>query len=386
MAGLLVNEEKDGKINDATNTSVAAVTPSQRLQTNIFKKQVVRLREPAPLLARHPTSQTSQPHLHLISPYASPPVRLLVGGPASPSPEQDPVALYVHADFLTSISPFFRAAFSSSDSTAPNYGFKESQTRTMTLPEDRPDDIRFLLQWAYWRAAGLPLQKSSSETQVPSSASITHYSSACLIQLAKQYSVAHGLWHVQIDPALTALHKYRHERALVAKAEVHGDISQLIMPRPTTPTFGPLVRLWLFAERYDVRGGLKDEICDRILEVSRFGNAVPGKEDVEMLWDGTFVIDGKAKMGLRALVLDLYVGMRCFGHFDGEEGQWHKGFLIDLVRKLMSEIHGEWDAKNGSVASTAKKEDGDGCEAKIDEEIIMVGRLRRKRCEYHEHA
>jgi hypothetical protein len=55
----------------------------------------------------------SQPHQSpaLLSPYTSPPVALLVGRPASPSRETEPAAFYVHADLLTSLSPFFQAAF-----------------------------------------------------------------------------------------------------------------------------------------------------------------------------------------------------------------------------------------------------------------------------------
>jgi hypothetical protein len=210
-----------------------------------------------------------------------------------------------------------------------------------------------------------------------------------------EHAGAGALYHPLIDPPLHALAKYTAERAIAAKAAKHGDISQLIMPRPQPPVFGPLIRLWLLAERPDVGGGLRDEVVKKVLEVSSVGNCVPDREDVGVLWKGAGPGGGK----LKELVLDLYVGMRCGGVFsqdDGEEGnapdggQRHEGFLRELVR-LMWEVHGAWKGR-----TRGKEEEGGGerCEGDGHEDddegqgrhFVMVGRLRRLRCDYHEHG
>jgi hypothetical protein len=352
----------------------------------------------------------------LLSPYTFPPVTLLVGGPASPSRETEPVAFYVHADLLTSLSPFFRAAFGSSAPTADTgacasspagswAGFRESQTRTMALPEERPDDVRYLLQWLYWRAAVAPLAAvppatPSLSTSKSTSPSPSPLKPTCpLVRHAG--SGAGALYHPLIDPPLHALAKYTAERAIAAKAARHGDISQLIMPRPRPPVFGPLVRLWLLADRLDICGGLKDEVIEKVLEVSRVGNCVPGKEDVGVLWEGGGSVGGGK---LTELVLDLYVGMRCCGVFssdddggggggDGEEGsggggRWHEAFLRELVRRLMWELHGAWKGrtrakeKDGGGGGHGHGDDNEGQAG----DFVMVGRLKRRRCGYHEHG
>lgn len=212
-----------------------------------------------------------------------------------------------------------------------------------------------------------------------------------------EHAGAGALYHPLIDPPLHALAKYTAERAVVAKAAKDGDISQLIMPRPRPPVFGPLIRLWLLAERLDIGGGLRDEVVERVLEVSSVGNCVPGREDVGVLWEGAGPGAGK----LKELVLDLYVGMRCWSVFsqdDGEEEnapgewQWHEGFLRELVRRLMWEVHGAWkgrtrgkeedDGGGGRCEGDGHGDDGEGQGG----HFVMVGRLRRPRCDYHEHG
>ena len=357
----------------------------------------------------------------LFSPYTSAPVTLLVGGPASPSREAEPVSFYVHADLLTSISPFFRAAFNSSSTDGcKGYGFQESQTRTMTLPEERPDDIRYLLQWVY--------RKAAMSTMYPSTLSSTSgpaWPSKPFCPIRQSFSRgstgsgvsveagphAGALWHSLVDPPLHALRKYNAERLVVSKAAVHGDISQLTVPRPTPPAFGPLIRLWLLAERLGVLGGLSDDIVERVMVVARLGNCVPGREDVWLLWEG---MEGSENLRgkLRELVLDQYIGMRCWGLFEeeGENDPWHGGFLQDLVKRLMWEVHGDWKGrtvqrnaaeessrkgledgfgrmtvgKEGENAAETEGEDED--EAEGEGEFVFVGKLRRRRCGYHEHS
>lgn len=284
---------------------------------------------------------------------------------------------YVHAALLTRASPFFRAAFDG--------GFRETASRRMLLAEERPDDVRFLLCWLYWRVAvgdggGVGDEEGCGRR--------------CGGR-GRDGGDAGSLWHAQIDPRLVALAKYNAEKAVVAKAAAAcggGDdvVSELIVPKPGPPAFGPLVRLWLLAERLDVGMGLRDEICERVLHVSRLaGCVVPGREDVGVLWaDGSG--SGSERGKLRKLVLDLYVGMRCQGLVGGkarEDGGWDEGFLTDLVVRLMDEIHGEWSGK-GQQQQGRRNGDGGvvGVEGQGDEDVVMVGRLRRKRCDYHEHS
>ena len=366
-----------------------------------------------------PTSSQADVQPRSISPYISPPVMLLVGGPGSPSRETAPVPFYVHADLLTSISPFFRAAFglTSSSSTlgCNGYGFQESQTRTMTLPEERPDDVRYLLQWVYWKAVistsaalnGGPQSTSTSfASWLPNASGKSACPLATFISPGSMAAHTGALWHALIDPPLHALSKYNVERLAVSTAAVHGDISQLTVPKPTPPTFGPLIRLWLLAERLDVRGGLRDEIVERVMEVARVGNCVPGRDDVWLLWEGMDESEHlRGKM--RELVIDLYIGMRCWGLFEGEKdcgsGQllWHGGFLQSLVRRLMWEVHGDWKGlqkgeeegvvehltertveRGGKSGEVEKEGEGRG---EGEWEFVWVGKLRRRRCEYHEH-
>jgi BTB/POZ domain len=145
-----------------------------------------------------------------ISPYLSPPIALIVGGPQSHKQQ----TFYVHADLLTSLSPFFRAAFDNHDDQT---GFAESTTLTMRLPEERPEDVAFLLEWLYMKAL-------------------------------RGVNDAAALYHDLIDIPLQNMEKYKRERAVVQAAERHGDVSQLVIERPKPPAFGPLIRLHILAD------------------------------------------------------------------------------------------------------------------------------------------
>jgi hypothetical protein len=94
----------------------------------------------------------------------------------------------------------------------------------------------------------------------------------------------------------------------VSKAAVHGRISRLTIPRPTPPAFRPLVRLWLLAKKLDIRGGLMDDIVERVLEVTSLGNCVPGREVVWLLWEGVEGSSEHLKGKLRQLVIDFMLG------------------------------------------------------------------------------
>ena len=81
------------------------------------------------------------------------------------------------------------------------------------------------------------------------------------------------LHHHLIDPALDAYHRHRsstqaiHDHAL-AFGSTPLEATQLRGPKPTPPAFGPLVRLYLFADRFDVAGDLRGGIYGRVEEVA----------------------------------------------------------------------------------------------------------------------
>jgi heterogeneous nuclear rnp K-like protein 2 len=50
---------------------------------------------------------------------------------------------YVHLESLCAISPFFAAAFNKT------YNFAESGSATLNLPEARPEDFKYFVQWLY---------------------------------------------------------------------------------------------------------------------------------------------------------------------------------------------------------------------------------------------
>lgn len=276
--------------------------------------------------ASHPQAMIS-PCNPPSSPFASPPITLIVGGPSSPSPQTPRTTFYVHADLLTSVSSFFRAAFDNHDSQA---GFLEASTLTMRLPEQRAEDMAYLVQWLYF-AKGIPTIQS--------------------------------LHHDLIDIPLQKMEAYKCERAIVQHAEKYGEISQLISPRPRPPAFGPLIRLYVLADRLGVHGGLKSAICTRVREVGNAAAAVPSKDDLWRLWDGVPKLLGRSREGwkatsfggamvqgeeqeedLKSVMLEMYANMRCWAVFEdvdvderGEEFHWHPLFMRALVVRLLRE-------------------------------------------------
>ena len=295
---------------------------------------------------------------------------------------------YVHAKLLTNVSPVFRAAFGGGPE-GDEEGFLESQTRTMRLPEERPDDFRFLLQWVYWWASqNLHRTGSGSAGQA-----CPDRPSQLLGQEGPSLGAIHALWHAQIDPALVKLAQYHRERRNPINTDTGprcgGDSSQSVVEitRPRPPGFGPLIRLYVLADKYGI-ARLRDEICDRVREVAVEGNCVPGREDLWVLCEG--VIGGK----LRELVLDLYMGMKTGGLIRGETGygngdsggdgevDWHEGFLRELVVKVLNENQNP----NGLDSRGEAKGADDGKVGGGREDFVLVGRLRRCRCAYHEHG
>lgn len=298
-----------------------------------------------------------------LSPFTDPPVTLLVGGPASPSKETEPIPFYIHKNVLTAISPFFRAAFE----MKPQATFSEGTSRTMKLPEDRPGDFAYLLQWVYWQLSNTPCNASAH-------GQYSHH-----VSLNAPDNSALSLWHPSIDIPLSRYQAYKATKkadktlagvvekqprpsaffttvnavdwhfGLAMEPHTQQPLTQLsaqptIEPeavkentlntchpthptiprqkrlvRPLPPAFGPLIRLYVLADKYALPTSLKQDICKRVREVGREGKCVPDADDVAMLWEDVLgdageghahqCIGGESgveRMGLKDTVLEMY--------------------------------------------------------------------------------
>ena len=290
-----------------------------------------------------------------VSPFTAPPVTLLVGGLSSPSKEIKPVPFYVHEDVLTRMSAFFRAAFQ----LGSHASFSEGVSRTMKLPEDRPEDFAYLLQWVYWQLSNAPLSIQPSE-QFPA-----------VISLQASDSSALSLWHISIDIPLSHFHAYRAlkkaEKVISAAVKEHpeaqpylstvdandwhfglaqqppiqqGQILALTqqtfateapketspvpadtaspsspwqkqkLVRPPPPVFAPLIRLYILADKYSLPTSLKRDICNRVQQVGTEGKCVPDAENIVMLWDGVLETASQQEgTNLKDTVLGMYAAL-----------------------------------------------------------------------------
>jgi hypothetical protein len=233
------------------------------------------------------------------SPFTSQPVTLLVGGPDSPSKETTPVPFYVHKSLLVAISPFFRAAFESKN----GIGYTEGASGIMPLPEDRPQDWAYALQWMYEEMSN----------------SVTHSS-----------HVVSRLYHPLVDRPFEQYlaygqarrdYKDRHETKFVARSEPGQTRVEFkeekpnpdMKPptRPSPPSFGPLIRLYILADKYDLPRSLKKDICRRVDQVGRVARCVPATWDVENLWENvpqqpTWGDDSPIGTDLKETIVNMY--------------------------------------------------------------------------------
>ena len=277
--------------------------------------------------------------------FNSPPVTLFVGGVSSPSLEEEPVTFYVHADLLTNASLFFKAIFGDDGSgiSTGGGGFLESQSRTVTLPEDRPEDIAYLLQ--YLSSRDLYTTNSIPISAVVEKAllyhekideSLQYYVRWCDMRQAMKRS---GPWRDRSARRQGAPASPKTGPILHLKAVDHQQDELYI--RPEAPAFGPLFRLYILADKYDIQMNLRPSIIRRVQEVGREGRCVPEREDLTLLWDG--VLEDES-VGLKKAVIDMWAGMSTKNTIrllkplvNGNlmtGDQWHQGFLLDLNIEL----------------------------------------------------
>ena len=277
--------------------------------------------------------------------FNSPSVTVLVGGASSPSLEEEPVTFHVHADLLTKASAFFKAIFGGdvTGTSAVKSGFLESRSRTVTLPEDRPEDIAYLLQYL----SGRDLYSTNS-LPVPAvvetallyhklvDESLDYYVRWCDKRQAMKRAGTWRDWSArrQGAPMSTETGPMYHLTA------VHYQQDEMYI-RPQAPAFGPLFRLYILADKYDIQMDLRPSIIRRVQEVERVGKCVPEREDLGLLWDG--ILEHES-VGLKRAVIDMWAGMGNKSAIrllkplvDGKliiGEQWNQGFLLDLNVEL----------------------------------------------------
>lgn len=239
-------------------------------------------------------------------PFSYQPVLLLVG------PER--YGIYVHEEFLTSVSEYFRAALDTrvpanlSQSRTLSAGFIESITKVIELKEDDVEDLRYFVQWLY-------STRSNSEvipfTSIPSTKSPSE-SDDNFIPTAVQARAAAAHSCPTTGSFAAAKDALKHKR-------INPHLNEDSRKAGNLPSFGPLIRLYFLADRLCVPDsvGLKDHILDQFQWVAITGNVVPTVGNVRDIYEGTkteeeYMKDGKKikmtrkRNRFRQLVLDLF--------------------------------------------------------------------------------
>lgn len=292
-----------------------------------------------------------------ISSFTSPIITLVVGGSQSPACETNPVSFFVHKQVLVKYSRFFSAAFGDKeDETTLQDGWIEKQSLEMHLPEDRVEDIGWLIKWLYWWDA---VNKDEPENKDQNDCSCTQ---------------ASALWHPATDSALEDFLIYQDRRRQL-KISPHADLDDL--KRPDPPSFGPLIRLYIIADKYSITTdteALKTLICRRVQTMARTAHCIPNKDDITHLWTNIIHESPIEAMKssfpksnplsqtsspvsfqptipplstpsscscLKQTFLSLFTSLSPTSQFDlftTTQEKWHNGFLRDLVVTM---VHGK---------------------------------------------
>lgn len=294
-----------------------------------------------------------------------------------------PVVFYVHQDYLTSVSDFFRAAFENKNGV----GYTEGASRVMRMPEDRPEDWAYALQWIYSvlssSTLGLACLHSATslwheDVDVP----LTRYQEYRMMKRAEKHRVVESQ-QPSIDASVKATEPTDDiDVTTPAENNVQRNISNPTptIKRPPPPAFGPLIRLYILADKYSLPAELKLDICRRVEEVGRLGKCIPDQGDVWNLWDSVLeppkeAVDRlsaeelKSQGGLKDTILDMYrdLNVSSFGNLffrfsaaraassankeddededDGDKDDdvacdnWHPVFMRDLMARMHHRLH-----------------------------------------------
>lgn len=344
----------------------------------------------------------------LMSPFTSPVITLVVGGPDSPSRETQPTHFHVHRSLLLKHSPIFRVMLGGSEhddaaaeSSAPA-SWTESKKNVLELPEDRAADCAMLLRWLYssdhsnnseflplhqpgleheeiddavqrcrtWRDRnGSPQNNQENTMHGPSfnynDVYIDDADDASRMRpfgkddvhaagsRERPPTLHHGPWAAMLNTIA--------QSAAVARDALTKDpgseTTTTDNPRPEPPALGPLIRLYILADKYliseassqyptssnvtkspEVVAGnlerpnhIKYQILLRLQTINRMIKVVPDREDVDRLWS-SITVDAKndpLKMGILKMYAMLSQRERKKIVYD-DTRRWNYDFLMDL--------------------------------------------------------
>ncbi|KAK5079879.1 hypothetical protein LTR70_005317 [Exophiala xenobiotica] len=350
-------------------------------------------------------------------------VTLSIGGPASPAQECSSLKLYIHESLLTNNSPVFRAMLSQPAQNANESltTWTEARTKNIRLPEDRVADWAVLAKWLYSGGSetntlsandveqlnGLSLLAQVVEKQPGLTDSTAMLAAFDYVTWRQDRDSRRGKTTVDVSkpPPSSRFHPYRlHEQALekikagVAAEDVEKELDCIIVgaadiagkegrtepeaPRPAPPALGPLVRLYILADKYAMdesarRSSLfeprspspassdsadaatarnpnitsiKVQIILRLRAINKLANVVPDREDIERLWSNIIdkhdplkltIIEIYARLTKKSLerIIDSNNTNITRSETDvkwsvvngAEDVEWHPGFLRQLL-------------------------------------------------------
>lgn len=226
----------------------------------------------------------------------------------------------LHSHLLTSVSPFFAAAL--------NGSFAESSSRTITLPDERPEIFEWFVQWLYsgtLRASTVPCSPTSSNT-------------ARLEYITKDV-VSKG--------------------SLASDIAMDGDLRN----SAGMPKYFLLIDIYGLSDRL-MTTALSNHIIDTVARLSETTNSVPTPSDTWLLYgdcssfsglnhcscrDNSLVASAahcpslahrssnpglRTNAPLRDLMLDLFVYKKTDKLLSTHKDDWHPLFIRDLVVRL----------------------------------------------------
>lgn len=357
-----------------------------------------------------PDKQQMSNLAHSLCPYSSPIVTLVVGGPNSPAAELSPTRFHIHEAFLHGCSPVFRSMLTPFVSTEfsdrgeeclqKRQGYTvpwlEARTRTISLPEDRIADWEMLSKWLYCQSTptrykancltaatlhtcdgqdllncmvqGQPgLRHDDVNNAVQQYLDWLPKRKRCAATSTRQSSLAEEQevddietkvqHHIDSRPASDGSVHFTFSTSSLAQYH-EGNIDQ----RPLPPALGPLIRLYILADKYIIaesnsstssmtmtystersstrsddlidveEQSLKSQIALRLRAINKLAKVVPDKDDIDRLWSNV-VLESHLDP-LKTAILEMFARLSLSSLrrvFSQDNGEWHAGFLRDLL-------------------------------------------------------